>query len=1116
MGSMPSPQLNDLDQPDVQATSETTYSESRASGDERYTNRYGKTPHKSEKENVTYMCSGNLKNGDPWGCGRTYTDAAALYRHFQHQSYDCIRPLLLEEGLAEHNQKATASGHSTSESHREQKEEKSTHSRTSELDYTSDNVPENPSDGSITLQMRGQSPRSLPETLDDHTAKELSRQISRYLVSRSGAHIWGQAAMARLGNTNFLSSLESALTNYSKALLNPGRLRPIRADDTLIEEVIGHALRETSEYIPLDFCRAINLNPSDSEPAPVCSHAGAANALEGQSETGLSEFIGPTSLEDSNHYLHLVRSSLKIPETLFSNNIFESLSWVVRDGLYSNSRSFINLAEVEVKKRRGFSDYGRVGLIIQTNLSLLNYIKHNFPKKQVDLSTLVTITGTAFYSYATTCLDYLKNTWPFDENILLPILQEAIQKALDRPDSTVTVDSTCPRPFGAPALAISAELCPDGTLTIHAKGPENAITVMVQQLSWLVATFSMPQPSEEGPTYCTPILGSINGQAQNEEILKLDTSFTKLHVNENRACWLSLFSPAVIAHGFPIPKRDNNIGLEMPIELMAAIIGARHAVRFDGGVVIKGFSSMFLPVMRTNHWIQWHYVANRNPDEQLSYDKGVKRCRNRALLSNIRLDALTNHRCFIGWNSLVEIRVGSETTKFYNIGYSDTKEVKSTLQIPSASIGLQQFALAQVNVTFGKRDGKCHFQRGSSYRRLISASERMFIVLFDTGERRGYLVTASGLLLHILRHRMLLGIGGVPATKVKIDSVGNITETLLQNAKLRISSGEDEPLLLDDAVSEIWSILELLQAQSISTKTNAPLEIPSTWHERLLGYEYMALAEDRSPMPLKQLEIRKTCGGWPRLARHIDALVLLANGFGDLIRPIDNESVLCQQWECLPRHMDYVAVPVKILQDLYSSAGCRETKKRLTSTDLQLHGEGASFQPCPTPTECQCLCDRLHQVISNSSFGQICVPEITGDNGAVIIGDARSFSKRFAMRSTPKIAGIPVLANADSETSTNRNSDISCPSESSDFHHSNTISPASSNDDSPHSPDAVGGIRETFRKILAKRKQSQSETMDSTAIHSSTGVIRPAKRRVTGPLSNSVPQHTELEHTRNR
>ena len=53
-----------------------------------------------------------------------------------------------------------------------------------------------------------------------------------------------------------------------------------------------------------------------------------------------------------------------------------------------------------------------------------------------------------------------------------------------------------------------------------------------------------------------------------------------------------------MAKGFPVPKRSNSErGLEMSIELMASLGGARHAIEFRDGFIIKDYSAAFAPVI---------------------------------------------------------------------------------------------------------------------------------------------------------------------------------------------------------------------------------------------------------------------------------------------------------------------------------------------------------------------------------------------------------------------------------------------------------------------------------------------------------------------------------------
>jgi hypothetical protein len=61
------------------------------------------------------------------------------------------------------------------------------------------------------------------------------------------------------------------------------------------------------------------------------------------------------------------------------------------------------------------------------------------------------------------------------------------------------------------------------------------------------------------------------------------------------------------------------VGLEIPLELLAGISGACHAVEFEGGVVMKGFSHMFVPVRKEQDRVQWHVIASLDPEIRLSY-----------------------------------------------------------------------------------------------------------------------------------------------------------------------------------------------------------------------------------------------------------------------------------------------------------------------------------------------------------------------------------------------------------------------------------------------------------------------------------------------------------------
>ncbi|KAI1862641.1 uncharacterized protein JN550_010166 [Neoarthrinium moseri] len=463
----------------------------------------------------------------------------------------------------------------------------------------------------------------------------------------------------------------------------------------------------------------------------------------------------------------------------------------------------------------------------------------------------------------------------------------------------------------------------NGSFELHIDGDEGFRVKIVQQTSWVLAAFQLSPFPDETIAYSSSHFEVVVHSSSPTRCGTLHSRFQVLQPDERYVCWLSLFSDAVLAYGFPIPERTSGLGLEISAELMAAIIGARHAVTYDQGVVIKGFSSMFIPVKRV-------------PDGGSCGIKWQTRIQTyNTLMRKGSANVLTERDCQRGFGGQLDALLAS-----IKIGYR-SEELSTD---PRRQRRFQQFGLTQIDVTLGKRDGKCHFQRNTSYRRIVSATKRTVVLLFDTGERRGWLVNATGVLLHNLHHRMPLGVGGVPASSVSLDSAGSIEETLLRNAKLRISLREEE-IFVEEVVTDIWSIVELLQAQSIATD---------------------ALAEDWSPMPPKMTNITKTCGEWPQLVRDVNTLVLLGNGFGEIIRPLGNLKTLCHRMMALPRDKDYLAIPVSVLLELYSLAGACLSKSRLTATNLQLH---------------DCL-----QIL----LGQIQVSDLLERDGAVIIGESGS------------------------------------------------------------------------------------------------------------------------------
>lgn len=153
-------------------------------------------------------------------------------------------------------------------------------------------------------------------------------------------------------------------------------------------------------------------------------------------------------------------------------------------------------------------------------------------------------------------------------------------------------------------------------------------------------------------------------------------------------------------------------------------------------------------------------------------------------------------------------------------------------------------------------------------------------------------------------------------------------------------------------------------------------------------------------------KLRKSNGGWAALIRDINALVLFANGFGDLILPgLEEKTKMCSKWHALTSGLDYLATGTQMLTELFNRAGSRLDHQYLTSTGLRWHQENILYGGCRDKHDCRC--DRLQRIVSKYSCGSITIPGALQESGAVIFGRSQwgnPFSR--PCNETPQFSGL--------------------------------------------------------------------------------------------------------------
>jgi len=369
-----------------------------------------------------------------------------------------------------------------------------------------------------------------------------------------------------------------------------------------------------------------------------------------------------------------------------------------------------------------------------------------------------------------------------------------------------------------------------------------------------------------------------------------------------------------------------------------------------------------------------------------------------------------------------------------NLDWCPTREPHRSANFSGGSIGFQNFAAGETNLVVGPKDSKLHVSRTGSYEKIIEYASITPVVLYDSVEGRAWLVPCSAVIVHIAQKshfRKPFCVAGKRIDLIPVDPNLNIFEAaehmLLANGrtKLRDSEFGASEFCFKNLVLNIWSLLECLMDKDIKRETSTDTEVHMPMSKRLRGWEFMDLVVERSPIRQKETGIKKTGGNWTDLAADINAVVLFASGFEDVIRPAERSiNGICHAWKQVPKNKDYLVAGVPILNSLYEQAGSRLTKEHLTSTHLQWNRGPILFEKCKNTGQFQCSCDRLQILVHKSRMTAISPPGPLEQQGAVIFGQAKhSFNhsiltqREIKKKSLYSQENTPLLVRTDRQES---------------------------------------------------------------------------------------------------
>ncbi|KAI0439912.1 hypothetical protein F4803DRAFT_529423 [Xylaria telfairii] len=602
---------------------------------------------------------------------------------------------------------------------------------------------------------------------------------------------------------------------------------------------------------------------------------------------------------------------------------------------------------------------------------------------------VITVTGTCQDAQATTCSEYMKQTWPVTGELMLQFFKQVISAGqFCKPQSCYFPDGT------------KLRACTYGSqFIVEVSGVVASITEIGEQLAWLGAAFRS-STREKGLVSCTPtIMNHIT-----RPLIGYKIGFTIEEVENhpqrpNGQCWHDLFRNPVVVKGYPILRRENaNTGLEAQLNILAGLTRTRRVDCFKERLYLKGFSTMLLPTMRDGDIIRWHLVY-KNDGSRISYlDNNVAR-----ETLNIHSD-LESLRHVLGWCSEAQFYGGSAQA-IYHVGHAGLPRAIGECAFSNVRVSAGQLIAGGPSFYIGLKDTPLHVTRSGYIPRLKWISTKL-VVLWDEANKRGWLINGTSALLHVVRASL------AHDSKDKFKSAfvfksedlqesstpftaDSATDVLINpdNMRLKLYPEKEGYLTLESRIEHFYNILEKLIDHQADVAGYCGTNMAHQPRRNLEGWDFTDLATNHDPLHPRVATIGPNGKGWVDFTRAAHVVTLVGRGFGEIIQPIDTNA--CEYWSKVPKQKYYLATCISDLSQIISENDYHDDTHVRLSENIIWHTPTTVFGSC----QCKGTLRLDHcepvQTLLPSSLSTILLPRKQliplGSKGAVIFGHNSTF-----------------------------------------------------------------------------------------------------------------------------
>ena len=475
--------------------------------------------------------------------------------------------------------------------------------------------------------------------------------------------------------------------------------------------------------------------------------------------------------------------------------------------------------------------------VFDMNWNLKRYMNEELVKVQ-SLASMLTVTGTSNNAWATSCEEYTRRTWPKTGMTVLAALQKKHQADYGDviPWSLMPLNPTASD--GDFVVEIKHSI--GSYARFRVQGSRKEIVQVGQQLAWLASVFRTG--TADRPSYF-----DFKFKALSLHHFSLIALGLRQVPDSQASCWLPLLAGGVIATGFPIPDRDEELGVEIPFDTMLQLACVEYPVYYGEVIVFRGWQTLLYPVKASTDFstIQWHLTLCDDPEdsmltENLSAIAQVPNWR------TCNIDEIRKARSFLGYNHSAETCIG--TQRFRVQSAEDKCGAKNEesrmfwqkkINVNMGTSGMGAFGLGVGGEIGFTKTQIANMAARDGFDRTLDLSQRTPVLMYDVSKCTAWLVPELNVVLHITRSWFLERtdlvdgeIYKLPYATISEDGGRAAMETISSNHMLQFQRKSDAvPWKFMDIVKDSLRILKACRDTRDRTQSSTSVSWLLSWFQ---------------------------------------------------------------------------------------------------------------------------------------------------------------------------------------------------------------------------------------------------------------------------------------------